>query len=222
MVKSQTYLSNINSAFKELNEKEYASVRCLQEVVANLRGLSPSDRRFRYFFKKALSKLIEERDYIILKKRVRPTIRFYRRFIAKTVSTTRRRTYKKPLVKKTKSQLARRRNAVNNAIPLTLTQGENISKAIWQYYDASKHGASKRSDHFYDYDPAASDIVEAEWRKYVNNRAMNDVRAVKSGEWEYFVDFINWTQTNVKHAAHTKRAIRRLDEFGRVTKNPYL
>jgi hypothetical protein len=50
---------------------------------------------------------------------------------------------------------------------------------------------------------------------------MSDVRSVKSGEWEYTVDFMNWFQTNIVHFAHKVRSIRRLDENGKVTKNPY-
>jgi hypothetical protein len=32
---------------------------------------------------------------------------------------------------------------------------------------------------------------------------------------------MSWSQTNVDHHAHTKRTIRRLDENGKVTVNPY-
>jgi len=94
--------------------------------------------------------------------------------------------------------------------------------ATWQYYDTHNFKAKVKSlDNWYDYDPQASDIVEDEWQKYIVNRGMNDVRSVKSGEWEYIVDFVNWNQTNIIHSAHKMRSIRRLDPNGAVTKNPY-
>lgn len=96
-------------------------------------------------------------------------------------------------------------------------------KVIWQYYDNNNHNAIVKSlDGWYDYDMKASEIVEEEWQKYIKNRAMCDVRAVKSGQFHYQVDFIGWNQQNLDHYAHTKRNIRRLDENGKITVNPYL
>lgn len=95
------------------------------------------------------------------------------------------------------------------------------TKALWQYYDNNKATNKVRPDGWYDYESKANEVVEEEWQKYIKNRAMNDVRAVKSGEFQYFVDFINWQQTNIIHPNHTKRNIRRLDENGKVTVNPY-
>jgi len=37
-----------------------------------------------------------------------------------------------------------------------------------------------------------------------------DVRAVHSGKWNYQVDFINNTQTNIDHTSHTQRNIKRI------------
>ena len=73
----------------------------------------------------------------------------------------------------------------------------------------------------YNYELKASEVVEEEWQKYINNRMMCDVRAVKSGHFEYSVDFMSWHQTNITHHNHTIRKIRRLDENGNVTVNPY-
>lgn len=98
---------------------------------------------------------------------------------------------------------------------------KRIHNAIWQYFDNNKLINTPTLDGWYDYDPEASDIVEDAWQKYIVNRGMNDVRSVKSGEWEYMVDFMNWKQQNIIHSAHTKRNIRRLDDNGNVTKNPY-
>ena len=63
--------------------------------------------------------------------------------------------------------------------------------------------------------------MEEEWQKYIKNRMMCDVRAVKSGHFEYQVDFMQWSQQNITHQAHKVRKIRRLDENGNVTVNPY-
>jgi len=110
----------------------------------------------------------------------------------------------------------------------SLVSNDNITKAfketksVWQYYDNNNHNAIVKSpDGWYDYDPKASDVVEEEWQKYIKNRAMCDVRAVKSGQFHYQVDFLNWNQQNLDHFAHTKRKIRRIDENGKVTINPY-
>ena len=95
--------------------------------------------------------------------------------------------------------------------------------ATWQFYDKNNFNAPiKKSDGWYDYAPKASDIVEDEWQRYIVNRGMNDVRSVKSGEWEYMVDFVNWKQTNIIHINHKTRAIRRLDGNRDVTSNPYI
>ena len=93
--------------------------------------------------------------------------------------------------------------------------------AIWQYYDQAKSTSNIRADGWYDYDGDASDIVEDEWQRYVANRASCDVRSVQSGQFEYMVDFMQWKQKNIIHPSHTTRNIRRLDERGLVTCNPY-
>lgn len=98
---------------------------------------------------------------------------------------------------------------------------KKIYPAIWQYYDNNKSISHPSVDGWYDYDAEASDTVEDAWQRYVVHRGLNDVRSVKSGEWEYMVDFMNWKQTNIIHSAHTKRNIRRVNEKGNITKNPY-
>eukprot|EP01117_Protostelium_nocturnum_P019730 TRINITY_DN8622_c1_g1_i1.p1 TRINITY_DN8622_c1_g1~~TRINITY_DN8622_c1_g1_i1.p1 ORF type:complete len:269 (-),score=92.68 TRINITY_DN8622_c1_g1_i1:33-746(-) len=60
------------------------------------------------------------------------------------------------------------------------------------------------------YEPSASDIVEEVYRGYLANRGGTDVRAVKSGDWEYQVDFMAMKQTNLQHNSHTTRSIRRV------------
>jgi len=71
---------------------------------------------------------------------------------------------------------------------------------IWQYH----HGAWKN------YDTEASDTVEDVYQGYLANRGDTDVRAVKSGQWEYQVDFMAMKQTNIQHDSHTVRNIRRV------------
>lgn len=74
---------------------------------------------------------------------------------------------------------------------------------IWQYQDGGWH----------DYDPAASDEVEKTYQLYEKEKATGriiDVRAVRSGAWAYQIDFRQFTQQNIQHAAHTIRSIRRI------------
>jgi len=73
-------------------------------------------------------------------------------------------------------------------------------KWIWQY---SHNG-------WYNYDAAASDVVETVYQDYLKNPRQCDVRAVSSGEWKYMVDFRAMTQQNIQHEAHTSREIRRV------------
>ena len=71
---------------------------------------------------------------------------------------------------------------------------------IWQY----NHGTWKN------YDSKASDIIEEIYQNYLSNRGDSDVRAVRSGEWEYMVDFAALKQTNIQHENHTVREVRRV------------
>ena len=103
------------------------------------------------------------------------------------------------------------------------TVDENKPSGKWQYFDNIKAVSNKQKskDNWYNYDLEANNIVEAEWQKYIKNRAMNDVRAVHSGSYDYFVDFIGWKQTNIIHHDQKVRNIRRIDDHGSVTVNPY-
>jgi hypothetical protein len=80
----------------------------------------------------------------------------------------------------------------------------------WQYFDATKANGP-----WFDYDLYASDLVEdayADWKRDPHI----DVRSVKSGEWEYMVDFNSMEQQNVQHTAHTRRKIRRVTTGGQL------
>jgi len=73
-------------------------------------------------------------------------------------------------------------------------------KFRWQYQDGT----------WKDYEINGSDLVETAYQGYIKNPGMCDVRSVKSGQWQYQVDFLNLKQTNIQHESHTTRAIRRL------------
>jgi len=73
---------------------------------------------------------------------------------------------------------------------------------IWQYKDNGNIWGN--------YAVAASDVLEDVYQKYLANRGDTDVRAVKSGQWEYQVDFMAMKQTNIQHPNHTVRDIRRI------------
>lgn len=68
-----------------------------------------------------------------------------------------------------------------------------------------------RYDHngWKDYKDDASDVVEAAYQDWQAN-PFTDVRAIKSGDWQYQVDFNAMMQTNIQHEAHTQRRIRRV------------
>jgi len=70
----------------------------------------------------------------------------------------------------------------------------------WQYFDNG----------WKNYAREASKIVEEVYQDYLKTPGSYDVRAVRSGQWLYQVDFINMKQTNIQHEAHTIREIRRV------------
>jgi len=76
---------------------------------------------------------------------------------------------------------------------------------MWQYEDVKK---TSSWGNWHNYDKEASDMLEDEYRIYVGNPHRNDVRAVKSGEYRYHVDFPNMKQINIDHDNHTQRIIR--------------
>lgn len=74
------------------------------------------------------------------------------------------------------------------------------SDYIWQYQDNT----------WRNYATEASNVVEDVYQAYLANRGDTDVRAVRSGDWEYMVDFMAMKQTNIQHQNHTVRNIRRV------------
>lgn len=98
-----------------------------------------------------------------------------------------------------KQKRARDSSTTASTTPKTAPAGVTFDH-FWQY----QHNGWKN------YDGKASDVVEEVYQSYLVNRGGTDVRAVKSGEWEYLVDFQQMKQTNIQHAAHTVRDIRRV------------
>lgn len=89
-------------------------------------------------------------------------------------------------------------NSSVGVVPTLTPSTAHAAVPHWQY----------EHDGWKNYEKAASDVVEAafvEWQK----NPYTDVRAIKSGEWEYMVDFTNMRQRNIQHESHTERNIRR-------------
>eukprot|EP00669_Euglena_mutabilis_P010017 TRINITY_DN480_c0_g1_i1.p1 TRINITY_DN480_c0_g1~~TRINITY_DN480_c0_g1_i1.p1 ORF type:complete len:410 (+),score=103.77 TRINITY_DN480_c0_g1_i1:48-1232(+) len=78
----------------------------------------------------------------------------------------------------------------------------------WQYFD-DKRASRGKDVGWHDYDLSGSDVVEEAYQSWVTDPYI-DVRAVHSGKFNYTVDFNQMQQTNVDHAAHTVRALRRV------------
>lgn len=92
-----------------------------------------------------------------------------------------------------------------HAFPLRgrLSRAEHNAKWIWQYY----HGG------WFNYDPEASDKVEAEYQNFLASTSTDGgVRSVQSGFFKYSVNFRLMTQTNILHANHTVRQVRRIQQ----------
>jgi len=73
---------------------------------------------------------------------------------------------------------------------------------IWQY--------KENNGSWGNYDMKASDQLEEVYVAYLDNREGSDIRHVKSGQWEYEVDFKGMHQTNIQHPSRTVRSIRRV------------
>jgi hypothetical protein len=76
---------------------------------------------------------------------------------------------------------------------------EGEEEWVWQY----KHGG------WHNYDEEANKMVEAIYQSWVSDPSV-DIRTVKSGHWNYMIDFNTMKQTNIEHEAHTSRDLRRI------------
>lgn len=90
----------------------------------------------------------------------------------------------------------------SKAVPKKATSAAPISKLVWfwQFYDNG----------WTNYHPDASAVVEGVYQDYLRHPNMTDVRSVKSGDWNYLVDFRLLQQQNIQHENHTVRKIRRV------------
>eukprot|EP01096_Ripella_sp_DP13-Kostka_P004364 TRINITY_DN1657_c0_g1_i3.p1 TRINITY_DN1657_c0_g1~~TRINITY_DN1657_c0_g1_i3.p1 ORF type:complete len:696 (+),score=453.25 TRINITY_DN1657_c0_g1_i3:2-2089(+) len=89
---------------------------------------------------------------------------------------------------------------LSSGLPLRGALNKMKCEYVWQYYHSG----------WYNYEKAASKLVEDCYQQYLLNPGKCDVRSVQSGHFSYQVDFINFKQTNVVHHAHTQRKIRRV------------
>jgi len=119
--------------------------------------------------------------------------------LKKTIKKKAPRVVEAPLILKK----ALSRSSSNSSKPLVNVPGAKYEN-VWQY----KEGLNWKS-----YDEKASNVVEEVYQKYLGNKGDTDVRAVKSGQWEYQVDFSAMKQTNIQHENHTTRDIRRIKNF---------
>lgn len=117
---------------------------------------------------------------------------------AKAATSRRGATVKSRTTKKAKTP--KRRIAAASAFHANASLTTPESGVIWQYYDNG----------FQNYDIPASEVVEREYQLYLEDPGQFDVRAVKSGAFNYMVDFRALTQQNVDHPSHTVRKIRRV------------
>ncbi len=70
-----------------------------------------------------------------------------------------------------------------------------------------------KANGWYDYAADACGIVEEVHDNFLSNPHLG-LRVVHSGHWMYQVDLAHMTQTNVQHAAHKQRKIRRIGLVG--------
>ena len=113
---------------------------------------------------------------------------------------------KKETKKKSKATVARKLkvgpkatifdNSSVGIVPTLTLQIHSVPQ--WQY----------EHDDWKNYDKTANDVVEAAYQEWQKNK-FTDVRAIKSGEWQYTVDFNTMLQQNIQHENHTRRSIRR-------------
>lgn len=73
------------------------------------------------------------------------------------------------------------------------------SRWIWQYYDNG----------FNEYDIDVSNIIEDTYQSYIID-SKYDIKSIKSGKYEYEIDFKLMLQTNIQNGKFTKRRIRRV------------
>ncbi len=134
------------------------------------------------------------------------------------MKATRDRKKQQIIKKKREEKAVENNNNNNNNNMIMLPLIPQLVVPMINNQEKSKPQSSSKYDHLWEYsdngwknyDQKAGDILEEVYLKYLANRGDTDVRAVKSGQWEYQVDFMALKQTNIQHPNHTVRDIRRV------------
>jgi len=161
------------------------------------RSKSPAKSRSKSPAKKESSKKKTKRESSPAKKQSKRTARSSKNYDGEEVKapkSSKRSKKSENSDSRTKETSKKSKNALNVHIP-----GSKFDHH-WQYSDGT----------WKNYDLTASDTVEEVYQGYLAKRGDTDVRAVKSGQWEYMVDFAALKQTNLQHENHTIRSIRRV------------
>ena len=124
------------------------------------------------------------------------------------ISTTKRKQMLLERMKKQKpKQNPRKRRLKNTKSTTNPNSTKKVKKNksdplvwVWQYLDGD----------YFNYDEPASDLVEAIYQNYLISPGDCDVHSVKSGCWNYEIDFRIMQQRNLGHEDHTSRQIRRI------------
>ena len=77
---------------------------------------------------------------------------------------------------------------------------QSINKYQWQYESGDGWG---------NFDPEANKKMESLNKDYFFDERKSYTK-IKSGKWEYFVDFDTYRQTNIQHSNHRTRKIRQV------------
>ena len=121
---------------------------------------------------------------------------------------------KKQGSKSTPAPIRRTASTVGHAptadeVPLTRKQSLEADRLFREGLTTHKWQYKGDSGKFQDYFAAASTEVEKAYASWTVNPHI-DVRSVKSGDWEYQVDFNQMQQTNIRHPNHKVRSIQRV------------
>lgn len=193
------YAEMITEGIKSLRKKNGSSRQALEKYIEQH---YPQRQGTKKWIRLTLSKLIHEGKI----QKIRASYRMTPKNATSTSVKTKPQATKKGVraakaVKKPKTLKKKSTTAPAATTPsaTSATPAESSGKPIWQF----QHGGWKN------YDAEASALVETQYQDWLNNNQMYDVRSVKSGTWEYNVDFRRMIQTNIQHPDHTERKIRR-------------
>lgn len=191
---------------------------------------TPDDQVVRRYISKRLKEMQEENEVAMIRRSYRLTVKG-RKLIKGASKKTKKavKAVRKAVKNATKRKITKGKTAKNsktaktaktakraktpkkssrvrksNSSEINNESSTNLNpEYIWQFYDNG----------FFNYDFKASEAVEDEYQKYLQSPGSFDVRSVKSGMFNYFIDFRQFTQQNIDHPNHTVRKIRRV-KFG--------